>query len=163
MIYMTSIENYSNYLIYNNGDVYSIRRKLFLKPRLDKNGYKRVDISTDDKKAKTLYIHQLVAIAYLDFILEPDSNLCIDHINNEITNNYIHNLQVITREQNIRKSKINKKSGLMRGVTRYGNMYRSIITIKKKVIILGIFKLEIDAHKAYMLEFNKLMQNVILG
>ena len=132
MIYMTSIENYSNYLIYNNGDVYSIRRKIFLKPRLDKNGYKRIDIFNDNKQSKTIYIHQLVAIAYLDFILEPNSNLCIDHINNEITNNYLHNLQVITREQNIRKSKINKKSGLSRGVTRYGNMYRAIITIKKK-------------------------------
>jgi len=39
----------------------------------------------------------------------------------------------------------------------------AIITIKKKVIILGIFKNEIEAHETYMIEFNKLMEGVKLG
>ena len=39
MIYMSSIQNFSNYLIYNNGDIYSVKRKIFLKPRYDRDGY----------------------------------------------------------------------------------------------------------------------------
>ena len=164
---MTSIENYSKYLIYNNGDVYSIKRKKFLKLRLDKNGYKRVDLYNDSKQAKTFKIHQLVAIAYLDFILEPDSNLCIDHIDNNITNNYLHNLQIITKIQNTRKAKFKNKNGLMRGVHHYKNKkknvnknFKSMININNIRINLGYFESEIEAHNAYIIEFNKLMIGV---
>ena len=76
MIYnMSSIKNFSNYLIYNSGDVYSIKRKIFIKSRFDKNNYKRVTLWNDDKKMKTLKIHQLVAMAYLDFKLDGLSRL----------------------------------------------------------------------------------------
>ena len=104
---MSSIENFSNYLIYNNGDVYSIKRNIFIKPRFDKDGYKRISIWNDDKKMKTIKIHQLVAMAYLDFKLDGLSNskLVIDHIDNNKVNNYLHNLQIITRVQNTRRIK----------------------------------------------------------
>jgi hypothetical protein len=88
---MTSIQNFSNYLIYNNGDIYSVKRKIFLKPRYDKNGYPRVGIVSDDKKNITLRLHQLVCMAYLDFELEgtSGSKLVIDHIDNNKNNNYL--------------------------------------------------------------------------
>ena len=38
------IPQYSDYMIYPNGDIFSIRFNKFLKPRYDKNGYKRVTI-----------------------------------------------------------------------------------------------------------------------
>ena len=45
---MSSIENYSNYLIYNSGEIFSIKRKKFLKSRFDKDGYKRCDLISDN-------------------------------------------------------------------------------------------------------------------
>lgn len=157
---MSSIENYSNYLIYNSGEVYSIKRKLFLKPRYDKDGYKRCDLKSDDKKSKTFFIHQLVAIAYLNLDLSI-KNLCVDHIDGSRTNNYLHNLQVITRQQNTRKGNHKKKSGLMRGVYRQGNKFTSKISINKKLINLGLFETELEAYGAYKIEYDKLMKNVI--
>ena len=165
MIYnMSSIENFSNYLIYNNGDVYSIKRNIFIKPRFDKNGYKRVSIWNDDKKNKTLKIHQLVAMAYLDFKLDGLSNskLVIDHIDNNKVNNYLHNLQIITRVQNTRRIKKVRKSGLLTGVYRIGNKFKSFIRINKKRLDLGLFNNEIDAHNEYMIYFNKEMENCII-
>lgn len=165
MIYnMTSIENFSNYLIYNNGHVYSIKRNIFIKPRFDKDGYKRVSIWGDDKKMKTLKIHQLVAMAYLDFKLDGLSNskLVIDHIDNNKVNNYLHNLQVITRVQNTRRNKKIRKTGLMPCVYRVGNKFKSFITINKKKLDLGLFNNEIDAYNEYMIYFNKEMKNCIL-
>lgn len=161
---MSSIENFSNYLIYNNGDVYSIKRNIFIKPRFDKDGYKRVSIWNDDKKNKTLKIHQLVAMAYLDFKLDGLSNskLVIDHIDNNKLNNYLHNLQIITRDQNSRRIKKVRKSGLKPGVYRVGNKFKSFITINKKKLDLGLFNNEIDAYNEYMIYFNKEMENCII-
>ena len=165
MIYnMSSIENFSNYLIYNSGDVYSIKRKIFIKSRFDKNNYKRVTLWNDDKKMKTLKIHQLVAMAYLDFKLDGLSNskLVIDHIDNNKLNNYLHNLQVITRDQNSRRNKKVRKTGLKPGVYRVGNKFKSFITINKKKLDLGLFNNEEEAHNEYMIYFNKEMENCIL-
>jgi hypothetical protein len=159
---MTSIQNFSNYLIYNNGDIYSVKRNIFLKPRYDKNGYARVGIVSDDKKNITLRLHQLVCMAYLDFELEgtSGSKLVIDHIDNNKNNNYLHNLQIITREQNSRKDHKNK-TGLLKGVYRRGNKFYSSIKINKQNIYLGTFNTELEAHFAYKTAVEPLMQNVI--
>ncbi len=159
---MTSIQNFSNYLIYNNGDIYSVKRKIFLKPRYDRDGYPRVGLVNDDKKTVTLKLHQLVCMAYLDFELEGSykSKLVIDHIDNNKNNNYLHNLQIITREQNSRKNN-KSKSGLLQGVYRSGNKFCSNIRINKQTIYLGTFNTELEAHSAYKTAVEPLMQNVI--
>ena len=36
------IKDYPNYIAYDKGLIYSVRKKGFLKPRLDKNGYYKV-------------------------------------------------------------------------------------------------------------------------
>ena len=154
---MTSIKNFSNYLIYNSGEIYSIKRKIFLKARFDKDNYKRVDLSNKNK-SKTFFVHQLVAIAYLNHDLSK--NLCIDHINNDRTNNYLHNLQIITKEQNSRKVNIKKKSGLQKGVHKSGNKYISKICINREQIILGVFDTEEEASECYNNKFNELMVDV---
>ena len=154
---MTSIKNFPNYLIYNSGDIYSLKRKIFLKPRFDKDNYKRVDLSNKNK-SKTFFVHQLVALAYLNHDLS--TNLCVDHIDNDRTNNYLHNLQVITKEQNSRKKNIKKKSGLSKGVTKSGKKFISKICIKKVKIILGIFDNEKEASLCYNNKFNELMIDV---
>ena len=154
---MTSIKNFSNYLIYNSGEIYSIKRKIFLKSRYDKDGYLRVDLSNKNKST-TFFVHQLVALAYLNHDLSK--NLCVDHINNDRTNNYLHNLQIISREQNSRKVNIKKKNNISKGVTKSGKKFISKITINKEHIILGVFDNEEEASECYNNKFNELMINV---
>ncbi len=109
-----SIPEFPDYLIYPNGEVYSKRRKIMLKPRYDKDGYKRISLkNVFTKKLETVKIHYLVSKCYLGYT--KDCGLVVDHIDNDKNNNYLHNLQLITQEQNQRKEhfkKLQKKNGL---------------------------------------------------
>ena len=44
MEHFKKIKDYPNYLISDQGRVYSCKRKKFLKPRKDKDGYHQVDL-----------------------------------------------------------------------------------------------------------------------
>ena len=108
-----TLVEYPNYIIYPNGDIFSIKNNKFLKPRYDKDGYKRVSIrNVLTHKLDTVKIHQLVAMCFLGY--KRNSNVVVDHIDNDKQNNYLHNLQVITHTQNLRKEhmKKNKSNGL---------------------------------------------------
>ena len=48
------MEFWDNYIVYNSGEVFSKKRKKFLKQRNDKDGYKRVDLTNKDKVKKHL-------------------------------------------------------------------------------------------------------------
>ena len=96
------LPEFPDYLIYPTGEVYSIRNKKYLKPRFDKNGYKRVDIKNIIlQKVQTLKLHQLVAMKYLGHI--PNNGLVVDHINNNKLDNAVHNLQLLTPLNNTLK------------------------------------------------------------
>tara|TARA_R110000737_G_scaffold4037_2_gene13377 strand:+ start:118 stop:591 length:474 start_codon:yes stop_codon:yes gene_type:complete len=155
------MEFYDNYLIYNSGDVYSIKSKKFLKPRFDRDGYKRVDLYKDNV-AKTFFIHQLVAIVYKDYV--PNNKLVIDHIDDNRTNNFLHNLQIITRQQNSRKIKYpNKKNGLPKGITtnKHKTKFYANIKIDGVKCYLGCSNNLIEAHDIYMKKYTELMIGVL--
>ena len=156
---MSQIDNYSNYLIYNSGDIYSKKYKRFLKPRKDKNGYLRVDLCGDDKTRKTIKIHQLVGMAYLNHNLE-NSDYVIDHIDSDLNNNYLHNLQRITRIQNARKKNVKRKNGLPSGVYFHGKHYSCVIVINGVKIIFNKFKTAKEASNKHNEIYNALMKNV---
>ncbi len=103
-----TITEYPNYMIYPNGEIFSIKSKKCLKPRYDKDGYKRISLrNAITGKLDTLKIHQLVAMCYLGY--KRSNEFVIDHIDNNKHNNYLHNLQVITSIQNQRKEHMKKK------------------------------------------------------
>jgi len=156
---MSQIDDYSNYLIYNNGAVYSKKRKVFIKPRQDKNGYLRVDICSNTHKRKTFKIHQLVAIAYLNHNLE-NTDYVIYHIDSDINNNYLHNLQIITKAQNSRKKNVNRKSGLPSGVYFTGKHYFCLIVINGVKIRFNKFKTLQEASDKHNEIYNALMKGV---
>ena len=75
---------------------------------LQSGRYHSTTLSKDGVR-KSFLVHQLVAIAFLNFV--PNGNkLIVDHIDNNPLNNNLENLQVITHRQNLSKDKKNKTS-----------------------------------------------------
>ena len=94
---MEDIPNYEGlYAITSCGKVWSHRRKMFLKPQPDKEGYLCVYLTNHcDKKA--FKIHRLVAQAYLS---NPDDKRCVNHKDEVKTHNWVNNLEWMTDYEN---------------------------------------------------------------
>ena len=91
------INDYPNYLIYNDGRVYSNNRKRFLIPQEIKDGYLRVGLSNSENR-KWFLIHRLVALHYID---NPNNKQYVDHIDRNTQNNDISNLRWVTTQENM--------------------------------------------------------------
>ena len=99
---MKDIKNYEGiYGITTEGDVYSYKRKKFLKPADNGTGYLFV-ILHKDGKVKNHYVHRLVAEAYLP---NPENLPQVDHIDGNKMHNFLNNLQWITNRDNVRKGR----------------------------------------------------------
>lgn len=73
------------------------KRKKFLKPMADKDGYLYVSLSKNSK-TKTCRIHRLVAETYLP---NPNNLSEVHHIDSNRTNNCVSNLQWISQADNL--------------------------------------------------------------
>tara|TARA_R110002153_G_scaffold268273_1_gene432940 strand:+ start:85 stop:549 length:465 start_codon:yes stop_codon:yes gene_type:complete len=147
------IEGYEDlYKIYPNGDVESYKRKnpRILKHCIDSRGYKHINLYKNSKK--NFRIHRLLAI---HFIENPNNYPVVDHIDRNQLNNNLENLRWVTQSINCRNRK--NKGKCMKGVTKRGNKFEAGIRIDGKIIYLGRFDTEIEAHQAYMVEYNKIM------
>lgn len=91
-----NIDNYENYIIYDNGDVFNLSTKSFLKGSIGENGYKYYRLSKNNKK-QMFYAHRLVAEAFLD----NSKNLpVVNHKDGNKLNNNINNLEWISYSKN---------------------------------------------------------------
>jgi hypothetical protein len=100
------IQNYPNYLIYDDGRVYSKKRNIFLKYNTNEIGYKFVDLYNNGKR-KNIKVHRLVAIHYIP---NNDNSLEVDHIDRDKTNNNVSNLRWVNHSDNINNRGINKNN-----------------------------------------------------
>lgn len=153
-----SIKGYEDiYEVSNYGNVKSFKTGsgFILKPTLDTNGYLSVSLRVN-RFRKTKQVHQLVAIAFLNH--KPNGwKLVVDHINNDRLDNRLNNLQIITQRENSSKDRVNGTSKYV-GVcwqTR-DKKWRAKIQVKGKLISLGHFNKEIDAHNAYQNKLNSI-------
>ena len=136
------------------GGFRTIKEKI-LKTTTGKKGYLQISLSKIECKRKTISIHQLVAIAFLNHV--PDGHrVVVDHINNARTDNRVKNLQLITNRENI--SKEIRGSSKYTGVSRCkkSNKWRADIYFNGKLRYLGCFTNEIDAHHTYQKELKKI-------
>lgn len=85
------------------GNVYSIvhnahRRKRQLKPFVNKQGYLKVNLYDVNGKCKKKYVHRLVAEAFID---NPLNKPNVNHIDVNVKNNNVNNLEWCTQSENL--------------------------------------------------------------
>ena len=90
------IEGYENYLIYDDGRVYTKKYNRFLKPRINSHGYYYVGLSKNSKQ-KNYKIHRLIGIHYIP---NDENKPFVDHMNRDRTDNRICNLRWATSSEN---------------------------------------------------------------
>ncbi len=142
------------YQVSENGNVLSVEKYVkhsrggnqIVKPRVlkqfkQKSGYVSVVLSKEGK-LKTYTIHRLVMLAFVGV-----SELVVDHIDGNKTNNSLPNLRYCTQRDNIGFSK--KMPGVSINPPVYKKRYRSRINIGGKLKDLGSYLTADEAAQAY--------------
>ena len=93
---MKQIPNYPNYSITEDGKIWSDKTNKFLKAGKCKNGYFLVSLFNDNNR-KSLYVHKLVALTYLNNL---ENKRCVNHINGNKEDNNVSNLEWSTHSEN---------------------------------------------------------------
>lgn len=123
------IPNYEFYIINKKGNVINTKTGTYLKQSLNKYGYYRVALCKNGK-AKTIYIHTLVAKV---FIPNPNNYKIVNHKDENKTNNNVENLEWCD-------IKYNHNYG--NALIKNGKAHRKPITARN-----GIYKIIADSFK----------------
>lgn len=96
----------SDYLIYEDGSLFSKKSNRFLSGKLDNVGYKMYALAIGNnlgisgkRKSKMVYVHRLVAQYFLD---NPDNLPYVHHKDENKLNNHVSNLEWVTPKQNMK-------------------------------------------------------------
>jgi len=149
------------YEVSNFGRVKSLSRKVInnsgfrfleervLKPGRGSTGYETVFLYRDNK-GKTMAVHSLVAIAFLNHT-PCGYKIVIDHINDIKTDNRVENLQLVSQRFNSNKTPKDIYTSQYKGVSWNKNKkkWASYIKINGKNKYLGLFSSEIEASNVY--------------
>lgn len=109
------INNYVNYLIDEDGNIFNTNTKQFLKGSVGENGYKYYRLSKDNKK-KMFYAHRLVAEHFID---NPNDLPVVNHIDGNKLNNNVNNLEWLSYSDNSKHWHNTIKSSVRRETEYY--------------------------------------------
>lgn len=119
------VRNYPDYMVYEDGRIWSNKSGKFLKPAYTEKGYASVELFNTDGSKRVL-IHRLVADAYLP---NPCSLPQINHKDENPRNNNVANLEWCTAKYNMNYGEGAK--------TRYSNIDYSKPVFKENAIKNG--------------------------
>jgi len=89
-----------NYRITKNGEIFSnLRGKIKKMKPVKRNNYMAIRLLDKDNNRKTLYIHRLVAITFLE---NPENKEQVNHKDLDKMNNHVSNLEWITNSENLK-------------------------------------------------------------
>lgn len=108
---MVPINGAKNYLVGKNGNVFSLRTNTYLNPSIAKNGYKVLNLKSEEGW-KVYYLHRILAEA---FIPNESNKRTVNHKDGCKTNNALDNLEWATDKENIRHA---FKTGLQKNTCK---------------------------------------------
>jgi len=151
-----TIPNYPDYQVSNLGRVKSLKqgKEKILKHRIV-SGYPYVTLF---KKGRNhFHVHRLVMMTFVD----TSNGMIVNHKDSNKLNNRLDNLEYVTYRQNSQHgySRKNTQSKYI-GVTFHLKKWRAQIYTKGKNKHLGLFKTELDAHKAYLRALKELNEQM---
>lgn len=94
------------YRIFSDGRIYSLPRfdkmgrsfgGIWLKFTLDKNGYRRVGLISEQRKSNVYRVARLVA---LHFLIQPEGKFFVNHKDGNKENDDVSNLEWVTSKEN---------------------------------------------------------------
>ena len=91
------IEGFEKYEVSNLGRVRNIKSGRILKPHLNHNGYLKHHLYKHNK-LKELFLHRIIAIAFID---NPEEKPQVNHIDENKLNNDLSNLEWCTVRENL--------------------------------------------------------------
>ena len=126
-----TIPGYEDYEVDTNGRVWSFKSGIKTEKKLSfrANGYLSVGLSTNGK-FKNCLVHRLIMLTFCG-----ESNLQVNHIDGDKTNNNLTNLEYCTASENIRhafKTGLNKSKG--EGNTNSKLTEKDVIGIKTALL-----------------------------
>lgn len=150
---MEPLKGYEQYYsIDRMGNIFSIKRKKYLKAQLDKRGYPVINLYRNVSRFKTCKIHRLVA---LQFIPNPSSKETVNHKNGIKTDNRVENLEWATQKEN-------NVHAFKNGLKQSGSEHYTAVAVLD--VTMGIFygNLKEAAH-AKSVKYTTLVQAVRKG
>lgn len=117
------VEGHNLYEINNFGEIRNKKTGKILKQTISNSGYCRVVLNS-----KPFSVHRLVATA---FIPNPQNKPCVNHIDNNKTNNSLENLEWVTHKENMEWASI---QGRMKPGEELLKRYSEIHKDKRSVI-----------------------------
>lgn len=96
------IAGFQDYLITNDGRVYSKRSTIFLKQNTTGDGYRSVCLTNEDEK-RSFMVHVLVAAAFLEKTPGKDQ---VNHKNRQKDDNRLENLEYVSASENAQHAAI---------------------------------------------------------
>lgn len=124
------VPGYPNYYIRADGEIYSIRSKKYLKPKLHHSGYLAIGLCNNGDK-KDFYVHRLVASVFLMPVQGKDK---VNHKNMNKLDNNVENLEWVTDEENLVHAIINKNFVHRKAVSQHdiaGTLIRTYASVKE--------------------------------
>lgn len=130
----------------SKGDVWSVRKRVFLKTGKNRGGYQHVSLFKDGK-GKTTCIHRIVAQLFVPNDC-PETRKDVDHVNRMRTDNRASNLRWSTRSENLHnKTKQEGCTSQYYGVCWHAQRNKWVARIKEGYI--GLYESEEEAARAY--------------
>ena len=91
------IEGFEKYEVSNLGRVRNIKSGIVLKPWITKDGYLRHHLYGHNNKKKNLFLHKIIATAFIENLEEKSQ---VNHIDENKLNNDLSNLEWCTAKEN---------------------------------------------------------------